>query len=130
MTDPIADMLTRIRNAQAVKQPEVVIPFSKIKFDLAKILEKEGFVASSKIEKDDICKKIRVVLKYSSSGEPIIHELKKISKPGQRIYCHKAEIPRTLGGLGVTIISTSRGLKTDKEARRQGLGGEIICQVW
>lgn len=129
MTDPIADMLTRIRNAQKVKLSEVLIPFSKIKFTLAKILEREGFVAKVS-ETKNFPKKIKIILKYDSEKNPVIHELKRISKPGQRIYTKASEISKVLGGLGIAIISTSRGLMTTKEAKKRKLGGEILCQIW
>jgi small subunit ribosomal protein S8 len=127
--DPIADMLTRIRNASRVKKSEVVFPFSKIKFNIAKILEKEGFVG--KVErkgKDD--GEISVSLKYKENRQPIIASLKRISKPGCRIYVTKDELPKVLGGLGIAIISTSQGVMTNKEARKNGLGGEVLCEIY
>ncbi len=129
MTDPIADMLTRIRNAQAVSKPEVSVPFSKIKYQILKILEKENFV--EKIEKKGrgIKKKIRIVLKYDHKL-PVISGLKRISKPGQRIYLPAKKIKSVRGGFGIAIVSTSQGLMTDKEARKKKLGGEIICEIW
>jgi small subunit ribosomal protein S8 len=130
MTDPIADMLTQIRNAQKAKLSQVLLSFSEIKFVLAQILEKEGFVASVEKETKEFPKKIKIILKYDSEKNPLIHEIKKISKPGQRIYLKKEKLPRVLSGLGVAIISTSQGLMIDKEARKRKLGGEIICQVW
>ncbi len=130
MADPISDMLTRIRNAQATKKPEVSIPASKIKLEIAKVLKKEGFVGEIKEEEVDSRKSIKINLKYLKAGEPVIRGIQRISKPGCRIYAKRDKLPRVLRGLGITIISTSRGLVTDKEARRRKLGGEILCKVW
>ncbi len=127
--DPIADMLTRIRNAIKVKKPNVVFPYSKIKFDIAKILKEKGFI-------DDVEKigknhgEINVSLKYKENKEPVISNLKRISKPGCRIYVSKDKLPKVLGDFGIAIISTSQGLMTNKEARKRGLGGEVICEVY
>lgn len=130
MTDPIADMLTRIRNAQAANQSEVLIPASKIKAEIAKILIKEGFVKEVAEEKENNQSFIKIILKYLKTKEPVIQGLKRISKPGCKIYAKKDSLPRVLSGLGIAIISTSRGLMTDKEARKRKLGGEVICEVW
>ncbi len=129
MTDPIADMLTRIRNAVAVKKAEVLLPFSKVKFNIAKVLEKENYV--SRVEKTNQGKLpvIKIVLKYED-GRPAITHLKRISKPGQKIYVNNQEIKKVLNGYGLSIISTSRGLLTDQEARQQKLGGELMCEIW
>ena len=129
MTDPIADMLNRIRNAQAVFQPTVDIPFSKIKFEISKILAKEGFIESFDKKGGKNKKFIRITLRYNKKM-PAISGLKKISKPGQRIYLPYREIKKVKGGYGIAIISTSKGLMTDKEAGRQKLGGEVICEIW
>jgi len=133
MTDPISDMLTRIRNAQAVLKPEIVFPFSKVKYAIAEILKKEGYVAA--IEKlagegKGSFDQIKIVLKYLGPKEAAITNLKKISKPGRRIYATKDELPRVLNNLGIAIISTSQGLMTNKQARKQGLGGEVICEIY
>jgi len=137
--DPIADMLNRIRNAQAVFQSTVDIPFSKIKFEISKILAKEGFIESFDKKGGKNKKFIRITLRYNKKmpaggearqGRPAISGLKKISKPGQRIYLPYREIKKVKGGYGIAIISTSKGLMTDKEARRQKLGGEVICEIW
>ncbi|MFN3301537.1 MAG: 30S ribosomal protein S8 [Patescibacteria group bacterium] len=130
--DPISDMLTRIRNALAVKKPEVIIPFSKIKFAIAKILEKEKFI--EKVEKIPPKKKksfyeIKITLKYKN-GEPAIRELKRISKPGCRVYLKANKIKPVKGGLGILIISTSRGIMTGQEARKRKLGGEVLAEIW
>jgi small subunit ribosomal protein S8 len=130
MTDPIDDMLTRIRNAQAANQSEVLIPASKIKAEIAKILIKEGFIKEVAEEKENNQSFIKIILKYLKTKEPVIQGLKRISKPGCKIYAKKDSLPRVLSGLGIAIISTSRGLMTDKEARKRKLGGEIICEVW
>ncbi|MDK2823766.1 MAG: small subunit ribosomal protein [Clostridia bacterium] len=130
MTDPIADFLTRIRNANMVMHEKVEIPASKTKKALAEILKKEGFVKDYEYIEDGKQGIIRIYLKYGSNREKVITGMKRISKPGLRVYCKKDEIPRVLGGLGIAIISTSQGIMTDKEARKTGLGGEVICYVW
>lgn len=130
MTDPIADFLTRIRNANMVMHEKVEIPASKTKKALAEILKREGFVKDYEYIEDGKQGVIRIYLKYGSNKEKVITGLKRISKPGLRVYCKKDEIPRVLGGLGIAIISTSQGIVTDKEARKKGLGGEVICYVW
>lgn len=127
--DPIADMLTSIRNAQAVLKETVKIPFSKFKFELAKVLEKNGFVKKVEKKGRGIKRIIEIKLKYEDKI-PVISGLKKISKPGQRIYAGAAEIKPVRSGYGISIISTSKGLMTDKEVRRQNIGGEVICKVW
>lgn len=130
--DPISDMLTRIRNAQAVSHKTVSFPFSKIKFDLAKILNQEGFVSSVSKEGRGSNGKIEIVLKYkdSKSLSPLIQELKRISKPGQRIYIGRKELGKFLKERGITILSTSQGLVTVREAKKKGLGGEVLCRIW
>ena len=137
MTDPIADMLTRIRNASAVKKPEVVIPMSKVKREIAKILKKEGWILDfeiiqtmSKKNKNFQFDEIKINLKYKKSGKSYISSLKRISKPGLRIYAKNDNLPRVLNNLGVAIVSTSQGLMTNKQARKNGLGGEVICEIY
>ena len=127
--DPISDMLTIIRNAQAVRKETVNVPFSNLKYEIAKVLEKEGFLKKVGKQGKKTRKKIEIILKYDS-GTPVISGLRRISKPGQRIYKKRREIKRVKGGYGKTIISTSKGLMTDREARKQKLGGEVICEVW
>jgi len=127
--DPISDMLTIIRNAQAVKKETVNVSFSNLKYEIAKVLEKEGFLKKVGKQGKKTRKKIEIILKYDS-GTPVISGLRRISKPGQRIYKKRREIKRVKGGYGKTIISTSKGLMTDREARKQKLGGEVICEVW
>ena len=130
MTDPIADFLTRIRNANMVMHEKVEIPASKTKIALAEILKNEGFIKDYEQIEDGKQGIIRVYLKYGSNREKVNSGLKRISKPGLKVYCKKDEIPKVLGGLGIAVISTSKGIMTDKEARKLGLGGEVICYVW
>ena len=130
MTDPIADMLTRIRNANTAGHETVDIPASKMKTSIVKILKGEGYIKDYEIIDDNIQGTIRVTLKYGANKEHVIGGLKKISKPGLKVYAKKDEIPKVLGGLGIAIISTSNGIISDKEARKLGVGGEVICYVW
>ena len=130
MTDPLADMLTRVRNASAVKHESVDVPASNIKKEVARILLEEGFVKSYDVIEDGKQGIIRIQLKYSRDKEKVITGIKRISKPGLRVYAKKDDVPKVLGGLGVAIISTSKGLITDKQAREQGVGGEVIAYVW
>ena len=129
MTDPITDMLNQIRNAEAVAKPEILIPYSKIKNEIATILTKEGFIGEIKKTTKGKIKALKIVLKYEA-GVPAIAGAKRVSKPGQRIYEGADEIKRVRGGFGISIVSTSKGLMTNKEARKSKLGGEVICQVW
>jgi small subunit ribosomal protein S8 len=130
MTDPIADMLTRIRNGNSVKHESVDVPRSKLKEELARILKDEGFIRDYKVIEDDKQGTIRVYLKYDANKGQVIQGIKRISKPGLRVYANKEEVPRVLGGLGVAILSTSQGIMTDRTARKEGIGGEVICYVW
>ena len=131
MTDPIADMLTRIRNANTAKHDTVDIPSSKMKLAIAKILLDEGYIKSYELVENGKFNDIRITLKYGASkNEKIISGLQRISKPGLRVYANKEELPKVLGGLGVAIISTHKGVITDKEARKLGVGGEVLCFVW
>ena len=130
MTDPIADMLTRIRNANSVHHDKVEIPGSKIKEAIAAILKDEGFIKDFEVIEDNKQNVIKVSLKYGANREKVISGLKRISKPGLRVYSQKDQLPKVLGGLGIAIISTSKGLMTDKEARKAGLGGEVLAYVW
>jgi small subunit ribosomal protein S8 len=129
LTDPIADMLTRIRNSVRIKSEKVDIPISKIKLEIAKILKEEGFIRAYKILKDRKQGILRVIPKYIDS-QSVISGLKRISKPGRRVYVGSDEIPRVMGGLGVAILTTSRGVLSDKTCRNEGVGGEVICHVW
>jgi len=130
MSDPIADMLTRIRNANTVRHETVEIPASKLKKEIAEILKKEGFIRDAEYVEDNKQGIIRVFLKYGPNNERVISGLKRISKPGLRVYTKNTEVPRVLGGLGIAIISTSKGVMTDKEARQTKAGGEVLCYVW
>lgn len=130
MTDSIADMLTRIRNANSVYHDKVEIPGSKIKEAIALILKNEGFIRDYEVIADNKQNVIKVSLKYGANREKVISGLKRISKPGLRVYSQKDQLPKVLGGLGIAIISTSRGVMTDKEARKAGLGGEVLAYVW
>ena len=129
-TDPIADMLTRIRNANSAKHKTVDIPASKMKTAIAEILFKEGYIKSFELINDETQGIIRITLKYDEKGTRVIDGIKRISKPGLRVYAGKEELPRVLNGLGIAIISTSKGLKTDKEAREAGIGGEVLAYIW
>ncbi len=136
MTDPIADMLTRIRNAQAVKKPDVTLPYSRLKFAIAQILHEQGLLA--RVEEATIeaeqkkfsPKQLHLVLQYDGTGAPAMTHLRRISKPGRRAYVGKAAIPTVLNNIGIAILSTSQGLMTNREAKKKGLGGELICEIW
>ena len=130
MTDPIADMLTRIRNANQMRYLEVEVPASNIKTEIARILKEEGFKSDYKIKKNDVQDVIVLNLKYGQHKERVITGLKRISKPGLRVYAKTNEIPKVLNGLGIAIVSTSKGLMTDKEARKEQLGGEVLAYIW
>ncbi|MDD4996246.1 MAG: 30S ribosomal protein S8 [Patescibacteria group bacterium] len=135
MTDPIADMLTRIRNTLMVKKTEVVLPYSKIKFALAKILEQEKWIEKAEVfgpgdEEKKFIKKIRIVLKYEENGQSLIKTIKRISKPGRRVYVKKDKINKVLNGQGINVLSTSQGLMIGQRAKEKGLGGEVICEIW
>ena len=130
VTDPIAHMLTRIRNANQMRYKEVEVPASKLKLEIARILKEEGFIADYKVKKNEVQSIIVVYLKYSDKKERVITGLKRISKPGLRVYAKKEEIPTVLNGLGIAIISTSKGLMVDREARKQNLGGEVLAYIW
>ncbi len=129
MTDPIADMLTRIRNAVAIRKPEVIMPLSKVKFSIAKLLEAEGYVASVDKVKEANFDKLKIVLKYEDE-KPAISHLKRISKPGQKIYINSKEVPTVLNGYGLAVLSTSKGIMTDRQAKAANIGGELMCEIW
>lgn len=129
VTDPIADMLTRIRNANQQRHEEVVVPASKLKVDLAEILKNEGFIKDYKVEGEGVVKNIVITLKYKGN-ERVISGLKRVSKPGLRQYAKVNEIPKVLNGLGIVVLSTSQGLMTDKEARAKQIGGEVLAYIW
>ena len=130
MTDPIADMLTRLRNANSAYHDTVAMPHSKIKAHIAEILQQEGYIASFRVEDAEVGKSLVVMLKYGNARERSIAGIKRVSKPGLRVYAKKDNLPRVLGGLGVAIISTSGGLMTDKQAKKSGVGGEVLAYVW
>jgi len=131
MSDPVADMLARIKNAYTTNMDTVVIPFSKFKADITNILDEEGYIRSHEIRKDEgIQGVIKVHLKYNKNGNCAISGLKRISKPGLRVYAEKDKIPQVLGGLGVVMVSTSKGVLTGSKAKESGIGGEVICSVW
>ena len=129
-TDPIADMLTRIRNANIVSHTEVEMPSSKLKVELAKVLKEEGYIADNKKKEVGKFKILVVTLKYDETNKPVISNLKRISKTGLRVYSKAKDLPQVFGGLGIAIISTSKGLMTDRKARKENLGGEVLCYVW
>lgn len=129
MTDPIADMLTRFRNAAAIKKPDVVLPHSKMKYDIAKILQREGFVGGVERIEAKPAPQLKISLKYDNEG-PAFRHIKRVSKPGRRVYAGKSDLPRVLNNLGIAIVSTSAGMMTNKEARKRGLGGEVVCEIY
>ena len=130
VTDTIADMLTRIRNANGMRYQEVSVPASNLKVSLAKILKEEGFIEDYKVVDDNVQGTIVITLKYGQNKERVITGLKRISKPGLRVYAKAGEVPKVLNGLGIAVISTSHGVMTDKEARKENLGGEVLCYIW
>ena len=130
-SDPVSDMLTRIRNAVKATHETVVIPASKLKIKIAEVLKREGYISSYEVtDNGPVDKTIKLILKYGPRGEKLITGIKRISKPGLRVYTRSNDLPRVLGGLGISIISTSRGLKTDREAKKEKIGGEVLCQLW
>ena len=130
MTDPVADLLTRVRNANSAYHDTVGMPYSKIKSHIAEILQQEGYIASYKSEELEVGKNLIITLKYGPNRERSIAGIKRVSKPGLRVYAKKDNLPRVLGGLGVAIISTSSGLMTDRQAKKNGVGGEVLAYVW
>jgi small subunit ribosomal protein S8 len=130
MTDPIADMLTRIRNANMVKHKNVEMPASRLKLEVARVLTEEGYISGFAQVGDEKKPTLRIQLKYFGNGERVIHGLKRVSKPGCRIYAAVTELPKVLGGLGISIISTSRGVLSGEKAREANVGGEVLCEVW
>ena len=129
-TDPIADMLTRIRNANMVKHPSVEVPASKLKIELAKLLKEEGYIADYEVRESGSFKVINITLKYDEKGCPVITKLERISKPGLRHYSKAKNLQKVLGGMGVAIVSTSKGLLTDRKARKENIGGEVLCYIY
>jgi|SRR5262245_64243870 len=129
MTDPIADMLTRVRNAYAAKHQKVDVPASNLKIEIARILKEEGFINNYKIIGEGARRSIRVYLRYGAKGEQVLSKLERVSRPGCRVYVNSTSVPKVLGGMGINILSTSRGLMTDRRARREKVGGELLCRV-
>jgi small subunit ribosomal protein S8 len=130
MTDPIADMLTRVRNALAARHPKVDVPASKLKAEIARILKEEGYIANFKVAEEDGKRTIKIYLKYSADNAPVISRIERVSRPGRRVYVGNKEIPRVLGGMGINILTTPRGVMTGRSAHRERVGGEILCEVW
>ncbi|NOR14232.1 MAG: 30S ribosomal protein S8 [Candidatus Aminicenantes bacterium] len=130
MTDPIADLLTRIRNAALIRKKDVSIPSSRIKVEIAKILKEEGYIKNFKAIDDSLQGVLNITLKYNADRESVISGLKRVSKPGCRIYCKADSIPKVLDGLGIVIVSTSQGMATGKKCQELGVGGEVLCQIW
>jgi small subunit ribosomal protein S8 len=130
LTDPIADFLTRIRNAMRVGHPRVDIPASKLKIELARILKEEGYVANYRVADDDGKRTIKVYLKYRPDSRPVMTKIERVSKPGYRVYANSKEIPSVIGGMGINILTTSRGVMTGKQARSLGVGGEVLCNIY
>jgi small subunit ribosomal protein S8 len=130
LTDPIADMLTRIRNALRARHSKVDVPASRLKTELARILKEEGYIQNFKVAEEGARKTIKVYLKYQPNGRPVISRLERVSRPGARVYVGRSEVPRVLGGMGVNILTTPRGVMTGRDARKAGVGGEVLCQVW
>lgn len=130
ISDPIADMLTRLRNALQARHPKVDVPSSKLKMEIARILKEEGYILNYKLVEEGSQKIIRIYLKYTAANQPVISKIERVSRPGCRIYSNGKEVPKVLGGLGINIVTTSRGVMTGAQARQQGVGGEILCQLW
>ncbi len=129
-TDPIADMLTRIRNGLAARHPKVDVPASRLKTEIARILKDEGYIANFKLTEEGAKQSIRVYLKYTPGNVPVISEIQRVSRPGCRVYVGSKDVPRVLGGLGINIVTTPKGVMTGKDARKNGVGGELLCQIW
>ena len=129
-TDPIADMLTRIRNGLQARHPKVDVPASRLKTDIAKILKDEGYIANYKLTEEGTKKSIRIYLKYTPGNMPVISRIERVSRPGCRVYVGHTDIPRVLGGLGINVLTTPRGVMTGRHAHKEGVGGELLCQIW
>lgn len=130
LTDPVADLLARIRNAIRARHQKVDVPVSKLKLEIARILKEEGYVSNFKVTEEEGHKILRIYLKYSNNNEAVISNLSRVSSPGCRVYVRRTEIPRVLGGMGINILTTPRGVMTGRQARKEGVGGEILCEVW
>jgi len=130
MTDPIADMLTRVRNALQARHNKVDVPASRLKAEIARILKEEGYIANFKVAEEDGKRTIKIYLKYGTDSLPVISRLQRVSRPGRRVYVGQNDIPRVLGGMGINILTTPRGVMTGRSARRERVGGEILCEIW
>jgi len=129
-SDPIADMLTRVRNAIVARHPKVDVPASKLKAEIARILKEEGYIANFKVAEEGPKKVIKIYLKYGPNNSPVITQIERVSRPGCRVYAGKTDIPRVQGGLGINILTTPRGVMTGKHAYKEGVGGEVLCRIW
>jgi small subunit ribosomal protein S8 len=129
-SDPIADMLTRVRNAITARHPKVDVPASKLKAEIARILKEEGYIANFKVAEEGVKRVIKIYLKYGPNNSPVITQIERVSRPGCRVYVGQDDIPRVQGGLGINILTTPRGVMTGKHARKEGIGGELLCQIW
>ena len=129
-SDPIADMLTRIRNAIIARHPKVDVPGSRLKMEIARILKDEGYILNFKLAEEGVKKVIKIYLKYTPANQPVISKIERISRPGCRVYVGSEEIPRVLGGMGINILTTPRGVMTGRQARKEGVGGELLCEIW
>jgi len=130
MTDPIADMLTRLNNKRLIYAEEVEMPYSNLKRDISRILKEEGFITDYSVEENGAHRNLRIKLKYGPNEEQVINGVKRVSRPGLRVYRGQDELPDVLGGLGIAVVSTSRGVMTDKQARKENIGGEVLCYIW
>ena len=128
--DPISDMLTRVRNAMAARHPKVDVPASRLKAEVARILKEEGYIANYKVAEEGAKKTIKIYLKYSAGNASVITRIERVSRPGCRVYVGRNEIPRVLGGLGINILTTPKGVMTGRQARKEGVGGEVLCDIW
>ena len=129
-SDPIADMLTRVRNAIQARHPKVDVPASKLKAEIARILKEEGYIINFKVADEGAKKTIKIYLKYATNNAPVISAIERVSRPGCRVYVRRSEIPRVLGGMGINILTTPRGVMTGRQARREGVGGELLCEIY
>jgi len=129
-SDPIADMLTRVRNALASRHPKVDVPASRLKAEIARILKEEGYIANFKVAEEGVKRVIKIYLKYEQNNAPVITRIERVSRPGCRVYVGHEDIPRVQGGLGINILTTPRGVMTGRTAHREGVGGEVLCQIW
>ena len=130
ISDPIADMLTRVRNALAARHPKVDVPGSKLKLEIARILKEEGYITNFKLAEEGVKKVIKIYLKYTPGNQPVISRIERVSRPGCRVYVGSKDVPRVLGGMGINILTTPKGVMTGANARKEGVGGELVCQVY